>query len=104
MGLFKSLVLSTFPSPRLVLAAAAVVAPVPPLATATVPVTLAALPAMLPVTLEPATVTIFASVTEASASLDVVTFASAIFAVVTLASTSFPVVTLRSASLAEVTE
>jgi len=31
-----------------------VVAPVPPLATATVPVTLAALPLMLPVILEPA--------------------------------------------------
>ena len=35
-------------------------------------VTVAALPAMLPVTLEPATVTIFASVTDASASLVVV--------------------------------
>ena len=61
-------------------------------------VTVAALPAMLPVTLEPATVTIFASVTEASASLDVVTFASVIFAVVTAPSASFVVVIAPAAT------
>ena len=43
-------------TPRFVCAPAAVVAPVPPLPTATVPVTLAALPGMLPVTLAPVTV------------------------------------------------
>ena len=41
-------------SPRFVLALEAVVAPVPPLATATVPVTFAALPEMSPVIFEPA--------------------------------------------------
>ena len=49
MGLVRSAVLSTLPNPRLALAAGAVVAPVPPLATATTPVMLAALPVTLPV-------------------------------------------------------
>ena len=40
MGLFKSVVLSTLLSNKLVLAAAAVLAPVPPFAMATVPVNL----------------------------------------------------------------
>ena len=40
--------------PKAVLAAEAEVEPVPPLAIATVPVTFPALPAILPVTLEPA--------------------------------------------------
>ena len=47
MGLFKSAVLSTFPIPKLVRAAAAVVAPVPPLAIATTPVTFPAVIAAL---------------------------------------------------------
>ena len=43
MGLFKSVVLSTFSSDKFVLAAATVLAPVPPFATATTPVILPAL-------------------------------------------------------------
>ena len=45
---------------RAVRASAAVVAPVPPLAIATVPVTLAALPVMLPVIFDPASAVIHA--------------------------------------------
>ena len=99
MGLFRSLVLSTLPSPRLVLAPAAGVAPVPPFAMATVPVTFAALPLMLPVTFEPATVTILASVTLASASLVVVTDWSDSLMFVTAASASLIVLTALLATV-----
>ena len=56
IGLFKSVVLSTLLSAKFVLAAAIVLAPVPPLDTGTTPVILVAL-----------TLTIFASVIEPSA-------------------------------------
>ena len=81
--MFISLVLSTFSNDRFVFAPSAVLAPVPPLAKATVPVTLAALPAIFPETLDPSTAAIFALVIAASAILAVVTLASAIFTVVT---------------------
>ena len=48
-GLFASLVLSMLPNPKLVLALMDVEAPVPPLATATIPETLVALPVTVPV-------------------------------------------------------
>ena len=51
IGLLTSLVLSIFPIPKFVLALLAVVAPVPPLATATVPDTLVAFPVTVPVKL-----------------------------------------------------
>ena len=47
IGLFKSAVFSTFPIPRLALASGAVVAPVPPFAIATTPVTFPAIFAAL---------------------------------------------------------
>ena len=62
IGLFKSVVLSTLLSAKLVLAAATVLAPVPPFATGTTPVNLLAL-----------TLTIFASVIEPSATAVVAT-------------------------------
>ena len=68
-------------SPKLALASIAFAAPVPPFATATVPVTFVALPEIFPITFEPATVLIFASVTLKSAILIVVT---ALFAIVGL--------------------
>ena len=49
-GLLASLVLSIFPIPKLVLALMDVVAPVPPLTTATTPETLVAFPVTVPVT------------------------------------------------------
>ena len=58
-------------------------APVPPLATATTPVTLTALPGMLPNTLVALTVAILASVTLPSVIFDVVIALSKIFALVT---------------------
>ena len=76
-GLLASLVLSTLFKPKLVFAPTAVVAPVPPLVMATVPLTLSAFPAMSPETLPPLTPAIFASVTAASASFVVVIFPSA---------------------------
>ena len=48
-GLFASLVLSIFPNPKFDLAMILVVAPVPPLTMATVPVTLVAFPVTVPV-------------------------------------------------------
>ena len=65
IGLFTSEVLSTLLSAKLVLAAATVLAPVPPFAIATTPVNLAALRLM-----------IFASVMEASAMAVAATAAS----------------------------
>ena len=50
-GLFKSAVLSILPKPKFVLAEVAELAPVPPLASATIPETLVALPVKVPVTL-----------------------------------------------------
>ena len=50
-GLFKSEVLSMLPSPKLVLAAVAEFAPVPPFASATIPETLVAFPVKAPITL-----------------------------------------------------
>ena len=49
-GLFTSDVLSILPSPKFVLAEVAEFAPVPPLANATIPETLLALPVKLPIT------------------------------------------------------
>ena len=65
IGLFKSVVLSTLLRAKLVLAAATVLAPVPPFATGTTPVIFEAL-----------TLTIFASVIEASAMVAPATAAS----------------------------
>jgi hypothetical protein len=65
MGLFKSVVLSTLLSAKLVLAAATVLAPVPPFATGTTPVILLAL-----------TLNILASVIDPSATAVVVIAAS----------------------------
>ena len=65
MGLFTSVVLSTLLSAKLVLAAAIVLAPVPPFATGNNPIIFDAL-----------TLTIFASVIEASAMVTPATAAS----------------------------
>ena len=86
----------TFSRERLVFAPTAVVAPVPPLVMATVPVTLAALPAISPETFEPLTPAILASVTAAVAILAVVTASAAISGAVAIpvkspASCIFPV-------------
>ena len=59
-------------APKFVIASAAVIAPVPPFVRATVPVTLAAFPAISPLNLEPDSPAILASVTFRSAILVVV--------------------------------
>ena len=69
------------------------VTPVPPLAISTVPVTFAAFPVIFPLTFEPVTVTILASVTAPSAILPVVTAEAA----------SLPSVTAAAPNLVSVT-
>ena len=62
IGLFKSEVLSILPSPKFVLAEVAEFAPVPPLASATIPETLVALPVSVPIIL-PVTLPVILPVT-----------------------------------------
>jgi hypothetical protein len=68
------------PLPKSTWLLANAVAPVPPLATATVPLTFPAFPVIFPVTLLPATVAILASVTAASAKSTVAILPSKILA------------------------
>ena len=79
------------------------VTPVPPFTIATVPVIFVAFPVMSPVTFEPATVTILASVTAPSAILPVDTAAAAILPSVTAAAPNLVSVTAPTPILASVT-
>ena len=90
----KSFPVEIFPPKEIVFPVFAT--PVPPLAPEIMPVTFAAFPLIFPVTFEPDTVVIFASVTEASDKSDVTIVPSNIFALVTASAANLDVVILAS--------